>query len=75
MTAIHFIEVHPTIQAWHCRSTSRSTFRTSTVYWMLTVCSFLASILARQANVKGVSTVTKYSGGQQGISKFVIMRT
>ena len=75
MTAIHFIEVLPWIHAWHWRSTLRATFRTSADSWMLTVCSFLASILARQANVKGVSTATKYSGGQQGICEVVIMRT
>ena len=42
---------------------------------MLTVCSFLACILGRQAIVEGVSTATEYSPSLQAIFSIVIMHT
>ena len=48
------------MHAWLWRSTGRANFCTRVDCWMLSVRSYLAPILVRQANVEYVSTATEH---------------
>ena len=57
---IEFLSPCRMMHAWHWRSTSWSTFCASADSRMLSVRSYLAPILVRQANIEYVSTATEH---------------